>query len=75
MTDKATQLAQTAAEGLSRRRFLNRFGRTTAVAVATLAGLLLVPEKAQAGKPCYSWTDCPKGQSCYNGRCRKSGKV
>ena len=75
MTDNATQLAQSAAERLSRRSFLGCFGRTATIAAAALGGIVMIPDQAQAGKRCFSWTDCPKAQSCYNGRCRRSRKA
>ena len=52
-----------------------------AIAAAALGILLIVPKEAQAGKPCYTDSDCPKGQNCYwtpfepFGHCRKSNKV
>ena len=72
MTDKATQLAQAAANGLSRRNFLGRFGRTAGIATAALGGMLIIPEQAQAGKRCYTSNQCPKGQWCgWDGRCHR----
>ena len=79
MVEKTTQLAQTFAEGLSRRGFFGRLGRGAGIAAACLAGMLVLPSDAQAGKPpygggkpCYYQSDCPKGQICAPwGRCVK----
>jgi len=65
MADKVTQLAQAAADGLSRRSFLGRFGRTAAVAAGVLGGMLMIPHQAQAGRRCESDWDCPQGQYCH----------
>jgi hypothetical protein len=71
MVDKTTQLAQTVAEGLSRRGFFARFGRGAAIAALALAGILLLPGEAQAGRRCSNSGQCPNGQMCIWGRCFK----
>jgi hypothetical protein len=79
MVDRTTQLAQSVAEGLSRRGFLGRLGRGAGTAAACLAGMFLFLGDARAGKPpwgggkpCYYDSDCPKGQFCGpHRRCMK----
>ena len=70
MKSRTSQLAQSAAEGLSRRRFMGRLGRTSAVAAAAIGGILMVPREARAGKFCLPDADCPKGHFCYWAVCR-----
>ena len=71
MVDRTEQLAQRVAEGLSRRGFFGRFGRGAAIAALALAGILLLPGEAQAGRRCSNSGQCPNGQMCIWGRCFK----
>ncbi len=74
MIDKAHELAQSVADGLSRRSFLGGIGRAATLVAAACGGLLAVPDDAYAGRRCKDDSACPKGQLCVNGRCRKPKK-
>jgi hypothetical protein len=79
MIDRTSQLAQSAAEGLSRRGFLGRLGRGAGIAAAALGGLLLAGQDAEARSPhwCFVDSQCPPGKICNWGRCiprNKKGK-
>jgi hypothetical protein len=79
MIDKAHKIAQSLADGLSRRSFLGGVGRAAALLALACGGLLAAPEEAHAGGPCGPRKDgterrCPKGQVCENGRCQRETK-
>jgi hypothetical protein len=67
MLDKFSQLAEQAATNVSRRQFLERFGRS-ALAVAAAAGAVLaLPVRAQAGR-----RGCEPGWHKCTGRCSRT---
>jgi len=69
MLEKVNELAEQAATGVSRRAFLDRFGRGAFAAAAVLSGFLALPKEAPAGRR------CPKGERwCrYYGHCIPNG--
>lgn len=72
MLEKVTHIAEQAASGISRRRFLGQFGRGAAATAAALAGVLALPVVTRAGKTVQicsenSATGCqnaPVGSAC-----------
>jgi hypothetical protein len=70
MIDKAQQLAQSAADSLSRRSFLGSIGRAAAGAALVCGGLLAQPKLVHAGRQfCDDYNPCRKGKVCFEGRC------
>src|SRR5215510_4656703 len=79
MFERVSQLAEEAANNVSRRQFLGRLGRAAGAAAGMLGGLLLCPMDAHAGRrdngnPCTPDVKshcpdghvvcCPKGTKC-----------
>jgi hypothetical protein len=90
MFRKLTQVAGDAAISVSRRQFLGRLGRGSLIAVGVVAGILAVPEHAEAAKCPAGWHQCgargfkkkrccPPGYHCqpYHGSliCCPNGRI
>ena len=69
MFDRVSQLAEEAANNVSRRQFFGRFGGTALAAAAAMGGFLAFPGDAIAGRQCRSDSDCPSGKVCRSGHC------
>ncbi|MCA9110825.1 MAG: hypothetical protein KDA52_12805 [Planctomycetaceae bacterium] len=65
MLKKLNSLAQQTATNVSRRQFLGRLGKGSAVAVMAAGGLLAASGAAQAGRGGNKKSACGEGYACY----------
>jgi hypothetical protein len=70
MLDKASQMAERVATGVSRRAFLGRLGQSALVVAGVLGGFLAFPGEAQAGGSCCLYA-CSGGVIGPHTRCAK----
>ena len=64
MLKKLNSLAQQTATNVSRRQFLGRLGKGSAVAVMAAVGFLATSGTAQAGRGGNKSSCCPQGWAC-----------
>lgn len=70
MFKKVSHIAEQTATCVSRRRFLDKFGRGAVAAAAALAGILATPTVVHAGRCCPSGYRCRRpGRGCRFAGC------
>jgi hypothetical protein len=70
--EKVGQVAEQVATNVSRRQFLRRLGGSAMIVAGGLAGVLALPQQAQAAKRCFrpnGFYQCGANEVCCFGFC------